>query len=85
MFFSRYGFARAVKQKTGEEVARAFESIFKESGRHPKFYLQTDESKEFFNKYMKAVAQKYKFHQFHIYDRDLKAGIAERFVAPFQK
>ena len=46
--FSRYGFARPVKQKTGEEVARALESIFYKSQRHPKFYLQSDEGKEFF-------------------------------------
>ena len=78
--FSRYGFARPVKQKTGKEVARALESIFHKSQRHPKFYLQSDEGKEFFNKPMIQLAPKYGYTQFHTYDRDIKAGIAERFV-----
>ena len=47
--FSRYGFARPVKHKTGEEVAQALESIYVESQRHPKFYLQSDEGKEILN------------------------------------
>ena len=78
--FSRYGFARPVKQKTGEEVARALESIFHKSQPHPKFYLQSDEVKEFFNKPMTQLARKYGYTQFHTYDRDIKTGIAERFV-----
>ena len=78
--FSRYGFARPVKHKTGEEVARALESIYHKSQRHPKFYLQSDEGKEFFNRPMAQLARKYGYSQFHTYDRDIKAGIAERFV-----
>ena len=34
---------------------------------------------------MKALAKKYKFHQFHTYDRDIKAGIAERFVCTLKE
>ena len=78
--FSRYGFAKPVKQKTGEKVARALESIFHKSQRHPKFYLQSDEGKEFFNKPMTQLARKYGYTQFHTYNRDIKAGIAESFV-----
>ena len=78
--FSRFGFARPVKHKTGEEVARALESIYQKSQRHPKFYLQSDEGKEFFNRPIAQLARKYGYSQFHTYDRDIKAGIAERFV-----
>ena len=69
--------------KTGQEVAEALEDIFTESKRHPKFYLQTDEGKEFFNKHVKELASKYGFSQFHTYDRDIKAAmVREVLTAP---
>ena len=68
-----------LKHKNGQEVAEALQDIFTESQRHPKFYLQTDEGKEFFNKHVKELASKYGFSQFHTYDRDIKAAIVERF------
>ena len=76
---SRFAFARPIKHKNGQEVAEALEDIFTESKRHPKFYLQTDEGKEFFNKHVKELASKYGFSQFHTYDRDIKAAMVERF------
>ena len=51
--FSRYAWARALKQKTGPSLVKAFESIFKE-GRIPK-KLWVDEGKEFINKEMKCI------------------------------
>ena len=41
---SRFSFARPIKHKNGQEVAEALQDIFTESKRHPKFYLQTDET-----------------------------------------
>ena len=76
---SRFAFARPIKHKNGQEVAAALEDIFAESNRHPKFYLQTDEGKEFFNRHVKELAAKYGFSQFHTYDRDIKAAMVERF------
>ena len=76
---SRFAFARPIKHKNGQEVAEALQDIFTKSKRHPKFYLQTDEGKEFFNKHVKQLASKYGFSQFHTYDRDIKAAIVERF------
>ena len=71
--FSRYGFARPVKHKTGEEVARALESIFHKNQCHPKFSnLQSDKGKEFFNRPVTHLAQKYGYTQFHTYDRDIR-------------
>ena len=74
---SRFAFARPIKHKKGQEVAKALEDIFTKSKRHPKFYLQTDEGKEFFNKHVKELASKYGFSQFHTFDRDIKAAIVE--------
>ena len=58
---SRFAFARPIKHKNGQEVAEALEDIFTESKRHIKFYLQTDEGKEFFNTHVKELAGKYGF------------------------
>ena len=72
---SRFAFARPIKHKNGQEVAEVLEDIFTESQRHPKFYLQTDEGKEFFNKHVKELASKYGF----------KAAIVERFNRTLKK
>ena len=76
---SRFAFAKPIKHKNRQEVAQALEDIFTVSKRHPKFYLQSDEGKEFFNKHVKELASKYGFSQFHTFDRDIKAAIVERF------
>ena len=76
---SRFAFARPIKHKNGQEVAEALEDIFTDSKKHPKFYLQTDKGKEFFNKHVKELASKYGFCHFHTYDRDIKAAVVERF------
>ena len=76
---SHFAFARPIKHKNGPEVAQVLEDIFTQSKRHPKFYLQTDEGKGFFNSHIKGLARKYGFSQFHTYDRDIKAAMVERF------
>ena len=50
--FSKYGWIVPLKSKTGEEVARAFNKIFKE--RKPE-KLWVDKGKEFYNKNVKAL------------------------------
>ena len=55
--FSKYACTRVLKNKTGVEVTKAFESILKK-GRIPQ-KLQTDRRKLFFNKYFQAVTTKY--------------------------
>ena len=72
-------FARPIKHKNRQEVAEAIEDIFTKSKRHPKYYLQSNDCKEFFNKHVKVLASKYRFSQFHTYDRDIKAAIVKRF------
>ena len=51
--FSRYAWARPLKTKRGEEVAKAFKSIFDE-GRIPK-RIQTDQGKEFENRHVRSL------------------------------
>lgn len=74
--FSRYAFARALKRKTGVEVAEALETIFKESKRQP-HYLQTDEGKEFFNQRVQHILNQREIKLFSVYNEN-KAALVER-------
>ena len=51
--FSKYGWIVPLRNKQGETVREAFQSIFKE-GRKPE-YLWTDKGSEFYNKHMKQL------------------------------
>ena len=55
--FSKYGWIVPLKNKQGETVREAFQSIFKE-GRKPE-YLWTDKGSEFYNKNMKDLLNKH--------------------------
>ena len=74
--FSKYAWVRALINKTGAEVEKAFRSIFKE-GRKP-LRLQTDDGKEFYNKTVQTFLKKEKVHHFST-QGDTKASVAERF------
>jgi len=54
--FSKYGWMRPLKRKTGEEVAAAFKSIFK-LGRKPK-KLWVDKGRESYNKDVRGILGK---------------------------
>ena len=73
---SRYGWARPLKTKTGPEVARAFQYVFKHSKRIPQ-RIQTDQGKEFENRSMNALMQKYHIELFSIKSA-YKAALVER-------
>ena len=51
--FSRYAWAKPIKDKTGKEVKRAFQEIFA-TGRKPQ-RLQTDEGLEFANRHVQHL------------------------------
>ncbi len=74
--FSKYAWARTLKNKSGVEVTKAFKSIVEE-GRVPK-KLQTDRRTEFFNKHFQGLMKKYDVHHFAT-ATDLKASVVERF------
>jgi hypothetical protein len=73
---SRYGFAIPVKDKSANEMIRAFSEIFR-TGRKPK-YIQTDSGKEFFNKKFHSFLNDHGIGHYHNYS-DLKACVVERF------
>lgn len=74
--FSRYGWARPLKTKHGREVADAFLDIFLE-GRIPK-RIQTDQGKEFENRWVRQLFQHYGVELFSIKSA-VKAACVERF------
>ena len=55
--FSKFGFAKPLRNKSGQEVARAFAEIFK-MGKLP-LRIQTDDGKEFRNQ---VVQDLFKMH-----------------------
>ena len=76
--FSKLAFVIPLKTKTGEEVSKAFETIFKRIGRVP-LKLQTDKGGEFRNKKVFALLKKYDIQYFVTQNPDTKASVIERF------
>jgi transposase-like protein len=74
--FSKLAYVRVLKNKSGAEVTRAFESILKAGGAPKK--VQTDGGKEFFNKTFQKLMNKYNIVHFAT-GSDLKASVVERF------
>src|SRR6266566_7243481 len=74
--FSRYAWAKSIKDKTGKEVKRAFQKIFA-SGRKPQ-RLQTDEGLKFANRHVQHLL-KVKNIKFFTVKSQFKAAVCERF------
>ena len=55
--FSKYGWIVPLKDKKGETIMIAFQTIFK-GGRIPK-YIWVDKGKEFYNKHLKDQLEKH--------------------------
>lgn len=73
--FSKYAWGIPLKNKTGEEVAKAFVDIFKE--RRPN-KIQSDKGKEFINKIVQNIFKKNDIHWFATHD-EKKSQVVERF------
>jgi len=76
--FSKKAWARAVKTKSGTNVATALDSIVKEAGR-PARLLQTDNGTEFYNTSVRAICAKYNMKLYSVYTH-LKAAMVERLI-----
>lgn len=74
--FSKYVWAEAVKNKTGEEVSKAMKKIFNTNNRIPK-NLQTDMGKEFYNKTFQELMKKNQVNHYSTFSNK-KASIVER-------
>lgn len=80
--FSKFAWVVPLKNKTGEEVTNAMQSIFIEhSNRIPK-NLQTDDGKEFFNKNFQNLMKSYHINHYSTFTHK-KASICERFNRTF--
>lgn len=73
---SKYAWAVCLLDKSGRGVAEAFQTIF-QSGRAPR-KLQTDAGKEFLNKPLKTLLERYGIHHF-VTHSETKAAVIERF------
>ena len=73
---SRFGWARPLKTKQGQEVAKAIEDIFQTSERVPK-RIQSDLGKEFYNPSVKQLLEKYEVELFSV-KSPVKAAMVER-------
>ena len=80
--FSRYAWARPLKNKTGIEVAKAFADIFK-GGRICK-RLWCDRGTEFLNITVNRLLQQHNIKIYSTYNEP-KASIAERFIRTLRK
>src|SRR6266849_50433 len=74
--FSRYAWAKPIKDKTGKEVKRAFQEIFA-TGRKPQ-RLQTDEGLESLNRHVKHLLNLENIKFFTVKSQ-FKAAVCERF------
>ena len=74
--FSRYVWVRSIKSKTGQEVAKALDTIFKE-GRQPIHTLRVDRGTEFSNRHVKQLLKQYNIHLL-LTNNLSKANYAER-------
>ena len=73
--FRKYGWIVPLKDKKGETITRAFQSIFKE-GRKPK-YLWTDKGSEFYNKHFKDLLNKHNITLYSTENKE-KSSVVER-------
>lgn len=73
--FSKFAFAVPLKTKTGKEVAHALEPILAANRMK---YLQTDNGKEYYNRYVQSLLKKYNVKHYSTYS-EKKASIVERF------
>ena len=77
---SKYAWVRTLKKKTGDEVVKAFTSIFREGRQLQR--LQTDDGKEFYNSKVQNYLSKEKVHHFST-KGDTKASVVERLYRYF--
>ena len=76
--FSRFAWARPLKDKTGLGVEKALQDIITTSGRKPNM-IWSDRGTEFYNTFVKNLLQRYEIELYSSYNEP-KASIAERFI-----
>lgn len=74
--FSKFVWTTPVKRKTGDEVAKAMESVLLKSKNIPR-NLQTDLGKEFYNRHFENLMLKYNINHYSVFSNK-KAAVVER-------
>lgn len=75
--FSKMAYALPLKSKSGQEMAKALESIINSLG-HPIKHIHTDNGKEFYNSNVYAMLKRHNIHLYSTFST-MKAAICERF------
>jgi hypothetical protein len=75
---TKSAWAVPLRNKTGSSIAAAFNTIFRQSGRHPR-KLQTDDGKEFLNVQMRTLLRARDINHFTYNNEEIKAACVERF------
>lgn len=81
--FSKMAYARPLKSKTGQEVAKAMESVLVQTNRSIR-NLHVDMGKEFYNTHMTKLMEKYRINRYSTFSTK-KAAIVERFNRTLKK
>lgn len=76
--FSKYAYARAMKNKKSETVKTCFESIFNEANATPT-HIQSDKGTEFVSKDVQKYFKSKNINYYTTNNPDIKASIVERF------
>ena len=83
--FTKYVWVKPMKTKTGEETAKAFDSIFKDFDEHP-VNLMTDSGLEFFNSKVGQVMSSYNIVHYKPRTKtQWKASMAERVIQTLKR
>lgn len=78
--FSKFSWCEPLKQKTADEIIRAFSNIFKNKTVRVPINLQTDNGKEFVNKRFQNFLKENGVHYFTTNNSETKACIIERYI-----
>lgn len=76
--FSKYAYARAIKNKNSETIKQCFESIFNEANATPT-HIQSDKGTEFVSKDVQKYFKSKNVNYYTTNNPDIKASIVERF------
>ena len=81
--FTKYGYIRPLKKKTGKATAAAFKDIFGEAKTSPK-RMWLDKGKEFYNTKVNALFDEYNVKMYST-ENELKSTIVERWIRTIKR
>ena len=76
--YSRYGFVQLLQNKSSKNVMEKFEDIVLKENEFPKEIVSHEGTE--FQGFRKELSKKYNFTNYNIYNREIKATHADRFI-----